>query len=272
MAKTPRPYKRPTRRLRRSGGKRKSFAERLRERQPESGLRSEFRSFLGAVAVKPPSKAETDAARNQIKRLRADLDKPETTLKRIREIYDQMAGHYFKITNRERIGQEICMISGHVNIKPNACIASLGSGPGIMEAFFAKKIVPQGRVTCVDISPEMNKIAERIKANAKAENMEIITGSGAATGLPTSSQDLVIAAQTNLVRSVHWQPLLKEVKRILRKGPNTRFVVSFATENRAHAKEVVQSLERNHFKTTTIKYAETGKQEAIMVIAQYSLI
>ena len=274
MAKS-RPYKRPTRRLRRSKGEKRSFAERLRERQQAKAQPSqavEFNAFLRTVLGKPPSKAEVDAARKKIKGLAADLGRPNTSTKIIREIYDQIAGHYPKLIMPGRFGQEIKIITGHANMRPTDCIASICSGPGILEAFFAKKIVPQGKVTCVDISPEMNRVAERVKAKAGVENMDILTRPGNATGLPTSSQDKVIVMQTDLPKTIHWQPLLDEVKRIIKKGPDARFVVSFATTNRADAKEVIQSLEKNRFKTTAIKYAESGKREAIMAIARYTPI
>ena len=123
-------------------------------------------------------------------------------------------------------------------------------------------------MTCIDISPKMNRIAERVKARAQAENMRIITASGAATGLPASSQDKVFVMQTDLPETIHWQPLINEVRRILKKDPRARFVFSFAAKKKQDIDDVLGSVRRNRFDFTALKYASAGNIDAVMVIAK----
>jgi len=259
------PFRRP--------GERRGFGRQRKERrQPgfkTASPKSGFMDFFKEVAGSPASEAEIAKAIRQVARFKPELDKPNTSEQRMREIYDQVSTVYLKIIRPQRVEHEIGIITGHVGIKPTDCIASICSGPGVLEAFFAKKIVPQGKVTCIDISPRMNAIAERVKAKAQAENMDIVTASGAATGLPTSSQDKVLAMQTDLPKTIHWQPFINEVKRVLKKGPDARFVFSFAAHRQSDIEEVLENLGKNHFRFTPIRYMRAGKFDAIIVIARY---
>ena len=141
MAKQ-RGYRPPGRRKRRSRDGKKSFAQRIMERKlvnPEPVQVTGFKSFLEIVWGKAPSEAEFANAKKQTNRFTKELDNPKIPLKRLREIYNQMAGQYLKIIAPLRIEAEIHVISNRVKLRPNSKIASLCSGTSILEAFFAKK-------------------------------------------------------------------------------------------------------------------------------------
>ena len=115
----------------------------------------------------------------------------------------------------------------------------------------------------------MNKIALQTKTKAKAENMHILTSSGTETKLASSSQDKVIIGQTNLTDTIHWNPVLKEVRRIIKKGPGTKFILTFAVEKQSQINPIIKSLEKSGFwPEHTIRYASKNNSHAIMIIAK----
>ena len=167
--------------------------------------------------------------------------------------------------------REIAEIRQRGNINPTDAIASIGSGLALSETFIAKNLVPQGTVTCIDVSPEMNRLAMQTKERAGVQNMAVFTRSGTKTGLPAASQDKVIAIRTFLTNTVHWQPLLQETRRIIKKTPDARFILAFESSSSRGTQQVKETLERNGFQPVhAITYA-TFKPlniESMMIIAK----
>jgi len=232
---------------------------------------TEFELFFRQVVGEQAAVGEAAAASKRVRRrFGKELDNPKTSLVRLRQVWNQTAAVWGKIVFRERVEQEIKIIKMHGRINPSDNIASIGSGPGIHEAFIAKHLVPKGRVTCIDFSLKMSRLARQTREKAQANNMSVFARSGHRTGLPVASQDKVLLIQTTAVDSIHWQPILKEVRRIIKQGPQARFIFSFTTEDVEKTKEpVLKSLRENGFqKEIALKYAVSGKAKAIMIIAK----
>lgn len=193
-----------------------------------------------------------------IKKFRVELESRQTSLERRREIWNQMAGAYAKIADIRAQQMGLDAIQKYARLTQNSHIASFGSGPAVLEAFLAKYVVPQGQVTCIDFSSEMNKFAKRTKAKANVKNMSIATASATATNLPESSQDKVIMMMTNLQRTIHWQPILSEVRRVLKKTPESRFVFSFVASTFLEGQQVMESLRKNNFDFTVVRHAKNN--------------
>jgi len=222
-----------------------------------------------AVVGKLPSKVEWAEAKKRVDRFKTEFENPKIGLERFRNVWNQIARDYFKLLNLRRIESEIEILKTNAEISRSDNIASLGSGPSVIEAFFAKHIVPKGQVTCIDFSPQMSKIATEVKEKAKAENMSIRTASAASTKLPSGSQDKVIIGQTNLADTVHWKSVLREAMRIIRKSPRAKLAVSFAVKDRKEIAEVEKSLRENGFQPErSIVYYSDKKMEAVMLVSR----
>jgi ubiquinone/menaquinone biosynthesis C-methylase UbiE len=232
---------------------------------------TEFELFFRQVVGEQAADGKAAAAAKRIRqRFGKELDNPKTSLVRLRQIWNQTASVWKKMVFRELMEQEIKAIKMHGRINPSDHIASIGSGPGIHEAFIAKHLVPKGRVTCIDFSLKMSRLARQTREKAQVSNMSVFARSGHRTGLPAASQDKVLLIQTTAVDSIHWQPIIKEVRRIIKEGFESRFIFSFTTEDVEKTKApVLKSLRENGFRDEIVlKYAVSGKNKAIMVIAK----
>ncbi len=244
----------------------KRLHNRSRKQKP---VTVEFKSFFEHVAGKPISVAEQKALEKQLADCAKVVTNQKASLSNLRKNWDLIAKSYSKVIEVERLEQEVKCIEKKAPINRADTIASIGSGPAFLEAFIAKKLAPQGKVTCIDLSPEMSKIALQTKTRAKAENMQILTRSGAETKLASASQDKVIIGQTNLTDTIHWNPVLKEARRIIKKGPGSKFILSFAPEKQSQINSVIKSLKKSSFLPEhAIKYASKGNIHAIMIIAK----
>ena len=256
--------------LRRGKLKRKTLVRRrANSLKPKPG--SDFRSFFLSVVGRESTTAERIKLKKQLEVIQKEIKNPGLSLKRIGELWNQAAKTYKKLIEWRRLQREAEIISAHGGLNPGDSIASIGSGPAILESYIAKRFVPSGRVTCVDISPEMSKLAQKTKEKTHADNLSVLTASGTATGLPVSSQDKVILIQTNLAKTVHWWPLLQEVRRILKKTPESKFFVSFATNKKTHysISEISEGIRSAGFEIEArILYAAAGEMEARMLVAR----
>lgn len=246
---------------------RKPAAKRVgqaRHAKPQTEFVSFFESVFGRL-----NSTDAAMAATEVNRLAKGLGRKDISLEEIRRTWGKIAAFAPKIFDATRLDSELLQLRRHANLNPGDSIASIGSGLGVMEAFIAKRIVPRGFVACVDISPEMNRLAARAKEIAGAKNMSILTASGTEIKLPSNSQDKVIIGQTDLIETMHWKPVLKEAMRIMKKSPASRLIVSFSLDNRSQIKIVDDSLRAAGFEPVLImKYGQKGNSEAIMIFSE----
>jgi ubiquinone/menaquinone biosynthesis C-methylase UbiE len=102
--------------------------------------------------------------------------------------------------------------------QPNERVLDLGSGPGILACELAKEVAPEGTITAVDISAEMNAIASsRIREAGLADRIDVREGDAVALALPEGSFDAAVSTQViEYVEDV--DAALREVGRVLRPG------------------------------------------------------
>ena len=232
--------------------------------QPAPGFLQFFEQAVGPKAMP----AEIEKAVRFANRFKADLENPETPLRRLRLVWDRIVPFYPNLLHPERLESELSIISRHAAISPTDNIASLGSGPAILEAFIAKNLAFKGQVTCIDISPKFVRMARNLREKLGLKNMKILTGSATAIRLPDSSQDKVVISQTNLADTIHWSQVLMESLRVLKKGPAAKLVLTFASEGRKELPGIFKSLSANGFQREFVRsYAKAGNAEAIIIIA-----
>lgn len=191
-----------------------------RKKRSRPRPKANFTTFVEGILGKQPR-------RKRRERLRRRLDKRFAGGVEGRQSWDRVAsqfGRFMPIEIKEKEARAIAKFGG---INRTDRIASLGSGIAILEAFFARQLVPKGEVVCVDFSHEMSKMAIQTKRKAQVENLRIVTASGIRTPLPASSQDKVIISYM-LTPPRNWVPLLREARRIIKKTPEARLIISFA--------------------------------------------
>lgn len=97
------------------------------------------------------------------------------------------------------------------NLQPDAVIADIGSGTGLM----ARPLLERGyRVICVEPNEEMRKAGRKVLSGYGG--YKEVDGSGEATNLPDQSVNLAVVAQ-----AFHWMDQLrakKELQRIVKPG------------------------------------------------------
>lgn len=205
-------------------------------------------TFFKIVVGKIATPAQMIAAGKFLtKHLGPEIHNDSISLERRAALWDSAVKMITRTFNPALRQQDLNILRQHGNFAPTDRVASFGSGNGIMDAFIARYVVPQGRVTCFDISPGMNAFAEKVRAKAQAGNMSIVTASETNTGLPAKSQDKVIMLHSNLIATAHWQEAINEVKRVLKDGPNSRFIFSFIRTSGEAPEEVGKILKRNNF-------------------------
>jgi SAM-dependent methyltransferase len=97
-------------------------------------------------------------------------------------------------------------------------ILDLGSGPGILACELAREVGPNGAVTAVDISPEMNAIAlRRAEEAGLGDRIEVVRGDAVALAFPEACFDAAVSTQV-----VEYVPdpdrAITELRRVLRPG------------------------------------------------------
>jgi ubiquinone/menaquinone biosynthesis C-methylase UbiE len=102
--------------------------------------------------------------------------------------------------------------------RPGEAIIDLGSGPGILACELAVEVGPGGKVTAVDVSPEMNAIASRRADEAGlGERIDVVLGDVAALAFPDACFDAAVSTQVlEYVGDV--DRALREWRRVLRPG------------------------------------------------------
>jgi ubiquinone/menaquinone biosynthesis C-methylase UbiE len=189
-------------------------------------LEKRFREHMLKAVGKKPTKVEIASIN---KRIRKDFDriysKPDVRQSVIKEAYDKRLS---RIWGRRIAGEasfsEVRLLLKRVHIGNDANIASLASGLAVFELFLAKEVVPQGTLSCIDISDGMNRRARRLVGLLKCSNARIITAPATKTPIKSGSQDIVLVRFTGLTNDKRWKTVLSEAHRIMRDKPDSRLV------------------------------------------------
>ena len=249
-----------------------------------SDLRNKIRGFLGTLPPEAGSREEAlklaetrlDLKREEIKKsLARRLEKLESVAdtspieeklklsKKLikllpdethRRMWEERAKNWVRIEKRQVFLATLDSILRNVELKPNDSIASLGSGNGVFETFIAKEIIPKGRMTCVDYAKNMNIEARNLARANGAKNVGFVTGAMDRIPLASDSQDVVMSINS-LQWVKNWRRAISEMRRIMKKTPDSRAVISVNHFEGSHQRanwggeRLVAQLRRQGFST-----------------------
>jgi ubiquinone/menaquinone biosynthesis C-methylase UbiE len=154
-------------------------------------------------------------------------------------------------------------ILGHLDLAPGMNVADIGAGTGYFAIPIADRVSPGGRVSAVDLQPEMlARIAAKLPAGAP---IDLVCGSAGASGLPDASQDLVFCANV-------WHEIddcdaaLVEAERLLR-GDGRVAILDWRpdcapppgppADHRLSGREVAEQLRRAGWRAIAVRNAGT---------------
>lgn len=134
-------------------------------------------------------------------------------------------------------------------------VLSIGSGPGILETFLAKEF--KCEITGIDIAEKLLEVAENLAKREGLKNVDFIYGDARNLKFKDNSFDKVISHATLHYTQSSFFPVLREVKRVLKKGGSFAFSYnSKLTKLLPTEKEVLNFLEKQGFlvKLTKISF------------------
>lgn len=246
--------------------KRKQVRRRKPVRQELPSQAPTYPAFFRMVFGKLPTTEQKLSAHKKLNRIFAkELMSKFTSLERRRQLWNEATELYARVVKPSLKQMSLDFLKKHGNFAVTDNVASFGSGLGVMEAYLAKYVVPNGKVACVDFSAKMNEFASMVKERAQVENMSIITTSAAQSGLPTHSQNKVLMLFTNLVQTEHFQPILTEVRRVLKPSPDAKFIFSFIVSTMEQAPNVKKVLEKNDFEFTISRHGSYGGVKMVVI-------
>jgi SAM-dependent methyltransferase len=139
-------------------------------------LKSEIRKTYASVSQEP----EKDFIFPTGRAWAADLGYPPELLDRVPE---SAAESYAGVANPFSLGE----------LQPGERVLDLGSGAGTDSLVAAQMVAPEGRVTGLDMTPEMLAKARGAAAEMGQENVEFVEGEAEQLPFPDGSFDVVIS-------------------------------------------------------------------------------
>jgi SAM-dependent methyltransferase len=109
------------------------------------------------------------------------------------------------------------------DLKPGQYVLDLGTGTGAVAVGAAHRVGPNGRVTAVDISPEMLGLARQRVAELALKNVDFREGRAEAIPAEAGTFDAVLAS-LSLMYAIDRGAAARELRRVLR--PGGRFVAA----------------------------------------------
>lgn len=236
---------------------------RRKQKEPQT----EFQRFASSIIGKPQGFFATIATNRKRKKLAKEFRSKVLSQSESRRVWNRYADASVKFTPLEIMETEYGFIKKFGEINAADRVLSIGSGPGIGEAFVAKDLVPKGEVVCLDFAHKMNLSAKRTKDIAKTNNVRIVTASGTAIPLRANSVDKAILSHLGPMDSESFDKLLQETRRVLRKGKKARFFISgVISEEKGH---IVELLHDNGFGVLGFspEYSCGGKSMSVLIAA-----
>ena len=139
-------------------------------------LKSEIKKTYASVSQAP----EQDFIFPTGRAWAADLGYPEELLAKVPE---GAAESFAGVANPFSLGA----------LEPGECVLDLGCGAGTDSLVAAQMVGPEGRVTGIDMTPEMLAKARASAAEMGAENVEFVEGEAESLPFPSQSFDVVIS-------------------------------------------------------------------------------
>lgn len=201
-------------------------------------IKNEYCSFLERALGKSPSRKDMLVINKKMNDLNKLSKKTPLYKQKVKNLYNRELSRFWKkIVAYENKGDEINILLKNVTIPPNSKMASIASGIGLFEMFLAKKLLVDGRITCVDYSKSMNAIAEDLLKKLKLKNVSVITASATKIPINSHTQNIVLARRTGLSSTFLWNKVLLEVSRIIIRNPDSRFIYTVQSNfNKPEAK------------------------------------
>jgi SAM-dependent methyltransferase len=129
-------------------------------------------------------------------------------------IWDRMVPVYTREIDK-RFEPIVERVVNRADLKPGQHALDLGTGTGSVALRAAKAVAPNGRVTALDISPDMLAIARR-RAASEA-NITFVEGRAEAIPADAESIDAVLAS-LSLMYVIDREAAAREIARVLRPG------------------------------------------------------
>jgi SAM-dependent methyltransferase len=130
-------------------------------------------------------------------------------------VWDRMVPVYVREIDK-RFEPIIECVVKRADLKPAQHVLDLGTGTGSVALRAAEAIAPDGRVTAVDISPDMLAIARRRAASAEAS---ITFVEGRAEVIPADAESIdAVLASLSLMYVIDRGAAAREIARVLRPG------------------------------------------------------
>ena len=145
-----------------------------------------------------------------------DRDKAQEGLAWQIGVWDKMAQIY-QIEIDARFGPIIDHVLKRAGLKPGEIVLDLGTGTGSVALAAAAQVGIRGRITGVDISPEMIAAARARAETLSLSNVDFTEGRGEAIPVPDQSHDAVLAS-LSLMYVVDRAAAAREIGRVLRPG------------------------------------------------------
>lgn len=224
-----------------------------------NALRAKLGSFLDRVHRKLPAAQFADAVAMEFQPPKSleHVTDPKKVFQYVpdkahRAHWSRIASKWTNIESKSAFLATTDAIFRNMHFLPNEQVVSLGSGTGVIETFLAKEIIPKGKITLVDSAEGMAKEAKRFARTEQAENMRFVTGQMHRAPIAANSADVVMAINS-LQWVKAWPKAISEMKRMLKKSPDSRIVISVHTFGEIHRyanwgeKELLAELKKQGF-------------------------
>jgi enediyne biosynthesis protein CalE5 len=134
-------------------------------------------------------------------------------------VWDRMVPVYIREIDR-RFVPIVERVVERADLKPGQHVLDLGTGTGSVALRAAEAVAPNGRITAIDISPDMLALARQRAASAQAN---IIFVEGRAEAIPAEPESIdAVLASLSLMYVIDREAAAREIARVLR--PDGRLV------------------------------------------------
>ena len=233
-------------------------------------IKKKYADFLEKAVGKAPTKGDMIEIDKRMKELNQKYKKISSTNQEVSNLYDkELSVFWDKIVAYENNGSEIELMLKYVNIKPTYKILSLASGIAVFEMFLSKEFLKSGKITCIDISSKMNKIAKSKLKNFKINNVKIIKRTVEELPIKPNSQNLILGRRTGLSSGKLWKQVLKEVSRAIVKNNSSRFIYTVQQDYMNYSKKINKELDKAGLKLIKIdSFKEKDGDKIFMIITK----